>query len=943
MNEQDKIYLTDKQKQDIIRRVETGEALPDKYRFLLFQDKKQDKKQVELVWNGKTFQKTNLVLPFQTIETVDEPREEPREEQPKKSEQQQSLFDLDERGRQMAGWTNKLIWGDNKLILSSLKNGPIRQEIEKAGGLKLIYIDPPFDVGADFSYPVELGTDSLTKEPNVLEEIAYRDTWGRGADSFIAMIYERLSLMRDLLADNGSIYVHCDWRVNSYIRLAMDEVFGKENFLNHITWRRQVVRGMKTHAKFMPYSADYMIFYAKNKDLAHWNKIDIENFISIEEARKKYKEDSKGFFRTSDRGSYSDESIIRLHKEGRIYVTNNDSLKISKGKVSTELGKGKIAVKYYREIVGNQVKESSIADNIWDDIQGMGVVSGEYLGYPTQKPEALLERIIKASSNEGDLMADFFCGSGTACAVAEKLGRKWIGSDLGKFAIHTSRKRMIHVQREMKKAGKSYRAFEILNLGKYERQHYIGVNMNLREKDREKQLSEKEKNYVSLILQAYSAKPVQSSIFHGKKAGRMVAIGPVNHPVNRLFAEKVITTCIEQGFSKADILGFEFEMGLFPNIRDEAKRQNINLSLKYIPKDVFDKRAVEKDEVVFADVSYIDFKVHILSVHKSSNSFNPPLSDSLPSLSGGLESVPLSEEMADNSRNPSLEGLESVPLSEEMAENSRNPSSGGLKSVPLSEIKLAVELTDFSTYYSQGESEDQVRQILKNGKQKIIVQGGKIIKVTKDKKGNIKTETLTKHWKDWIDYWSVDFDFESKKEIIKIKDEKTSQIKEQRTDQRTEKWTEHWTEKWTESWTGDYVFENEWQSFRTKKNRTLEFKTPFHKLSRKDRSFTSDPDRPSSSPAPAPSPSPAPSSHKLREAEMKNNSNQADKLRSKNSLANGDKTGLHLRDLVPASYENKNSSESEGKIGKKHRTVKIAVKVIDIFGNDTMRIKEIKI
>ena len=163
------------------------------------------------------------MLPFQTIEVVDEPRAEKTEET-----QAPTLFDYDVRGRQISGWTNKLIWGDNKLILASLKGGAIREEIEKQGGLKLIYIDPPFDVGADFSMNIEIGEEELTKKPSVLEELAYRDTWGQGADSFIAMIYERLSLMRDLLADDGSIYVHCDYRVNSYIRLALDEIFGKK-------------------------------------------------------------------------------------------------------------------------------------------------------------------------------------------------------------------------------------------------------------------------------------------------------------------------------------------------------------------------------------------------------------------------------------------------------------------------------------------------------------------------------------------------------------------------------------------------------------------------------------------------------------------------------------------------------------------------------------------
>ncbi len=218
--------LSQQEKQEIIRFLEANKPLPEKYRFLLFADKRE----VELVWNGKTNEVCQTVLPFQTIEQVDEPRTE----KPDTSTSQQLLFD--KRGRQLKGWTNKLIWGDNKLILSSLKNGPLREEIEAQGGLKLIYIDPPFDVGADFSMDVEIGEDTFTKKPNILEEIAYRDTWGKGADSFLAMIYERLILMRDLLAEDGSIYVHCDWRVNSYIRLAMDEIFGKENFRNEIIW-----------------------------------------------------------------------------------------------------------------------------------------------------------------------------------------------------------------------------------------------------------------------------------------------------------------------------------------------------------------------------------------------------------------------------------------------------------------------------------------------------------------------------------------------------------------------------------------------------------------------------------------------------------------------------------------------------------------------------------
>ena len=245
--------LTEQEQQEIIRYIEADKPLPDKYRFLLFGEKRE----VELVWNGKTSKVCNIVLPFQVIEQVDEPRAE----KPEDTEAQMSLFD--ERGRQLKGWTNKLIWGDNKLILSSLKNGPLREEIEAQGGIKLIYIDPPFDVGADFSMDIEIGGDTFTKKPNILEEIAYRDTWGKGADSFITMIYERLVLMRDLLAEDGSIYVHCDWRVCPFMRLCLDEVFGESNFRNEIHWKR---RSGKTspEAKVFEAVTDNLIWYSKS-------------------------------------------------------------------------------------------------------------------------------------------------------------------------------------------------------------------------------------------------------------------------------------------------------------------------------------------------------------------------------------------------------------------------------------------------------------------------------------------------------------------------------------------------------------------------------------------------------------------------------------------------------------------------------------------------------
>ncbi len=685
-----KIVLSDNEIRDITNCLRKGIPLPEKYRFLLFDDKRE----VELVWNGKSEDVTNVVLPFQIIEQIDEPRIEKIS-----GEKQATLFDVDTRGRQLQGWTNKLIWGDNKLILSSLKNGPLREEIEKQGGIKLIYIDPPFDVGADFSMKINIGDEEFTKQPNVLEELAYRDTWGKGADSFIAMMYERLMLMRDLLAEDGSIYVHCDWRVKSYLRLLLDEIFGKENFRNEIIWH--YFMGGKSK-RFFAQKHDTIFFYSK-----------------------------------SDSWFFSEESL-----ETERILPYVPSLKSEKGIEEIPCPNCNL---------GTGVWKSKVKmDDVWD-MSGVFNMSKEWIDYPTQKPEALIKRIIEACSKKGDLICDFFCGSGTTLSIAEKLGRKWIGADLGKFAIHTTRKRMINVQRQLKNEGKDFRAFEILNLGKYERQHYIGVNPNLRDEEKQKQLAKKEEEFVKLILHAYRAEKVEGfKTFSGKKLNRMVVIGPVDLPVGRLFVEEAIQEAIEKKITKLDVLAFEFEMGLFPHIQEEAKARGVDLALKYIPKDVFDKRAVEKNQIVFNDVSYIEVK---------------PL-------------------YKDNS--------------------------------------IAIELTDFSVFYNQ-DSIKNVEENLKDGGDKILVENGNIIKVSKDKEGIIRREILTKKWTDWIDYWAVDFDFESKKEIIKM--EKQKDIK-----QTGKLDLEEYKKEYEEVWTGDYIFENEWQSFRTKKNRELELKTPFKKL-----------------------------------------------------------------------------------------------------------------
>ena len=360
--------LTEQEQQEVIRFLEADKSLPDKYRFLLFEDKRE----VELVWNGKTNEVCNIVLPFQSIELVDEPRAE----KPDETTLQLGLFD--ERGRQRKGWTNKLIWGDNKLILSSLKNGPLREEIEAQGGLKLIYIDPPFDVGADFSMDIEIGGDTFTKKPNILEEIAYRDTWGKGTDSFIAMIYERLILMRDLLAEEGSIYVHCDWRVNSLIRLALDEIFSSEYYKNEIRWKRQPPRGAKAISKQYARSSDSILYYTKLSS-GIWNRQYKDYSEKYIKTKFTHTDQDSRLYRIDAIGDYSEKSITEFRKQGKIY----------------DYPSGKRGlIRYLDEAKGEAVTD------VWVDINEVNSQALEGTGYATQKPEALLERIIKASSNE---------------------------------------------------------------------------------------------------------------------------------------------------------------------------------------------------------------------------------------------------------------------------------------------------------------------------------------------------------------------------------------------------------------------------------------------------------------------------------------------------------------------------------------------------------------
>jgi DNA modification methylase len=720
--------LSDNEIRDITRLLEQGKPIPEKYRFMLFGDDRE----IELVWNGKSGDVTNVVLPFQTIEHIDEPRPE------KALTAQLDLFDLS-TGRQLKGWTNKLIWGDNKYILSSLKNGPLREEIEKNGGIKLIYIDPPFDVGANFSMQVEVGENTLEKEPNVLEEIAYRDTWGKQTDSFLAMLYERIKLVHQLLTNDGILFLHIGKKVAYGARNILDEVFGPNNCIDEITWKRSHAHGDSGQgSKHFGRVTETIFIYSKGEDY-FWNPQYAPYSEKVIKRDYRYVDDVSGeryrltpvdgpggaakgnpfyeFLGVKGYWRFSEEKMQSLYEQGEI--------------IKSSTGKTLNRKKYLKDAKGTP------ATDLWDDINRISPNSKEQVGYPTQKPEKLIERVLSTCSKPGDIVCDFFVGSGTTAAVAEKMGRKWICSDLGKFSIHTARKRLIDVQRQLKKEDKQYRAFEVLNLGKYEREFFVSGLSELDEKSEQRVENNRELAFNSLILEAYQAEPVSGfRTFRGKKNNRVIAIGPVNMPVSRLFAGQVVAECVEKGITKADLLAFEFEMGLFPSIQDEASDEGVDLVLKHIPKEVFDKRAVDKGEARFHDVAFIDVKAHI-------------------------------------------EG------------NS-----------------IAIELINYSVFYTQGIT-SLTEENLRNGKSHVVVENGQVLKISKDKNGITNPrETLTKKWSDWVDYWSIDFDYESKKEVINERDPNT--------------------DEYIQKWTGSYIFENEWQSFRSHEDRSIELRSvPF--------------------------------------------------------------------------------------------------------------------
>ena len=514
---------------------------------------KIDITKTELVWPGKYNEDGTLAevprvgLPFQVIETVNESR---ATREANKDPKQKSLFDVydgTEGDTFEKGWRNKLIWGDNLLVMGSL--------LEKfAGKLDLIYIDPPFATGADFSFTAEIGERGLEieKEQSAIEEKAYRDTWGAGVDSYLGMMSTRLRLIRDLMADSGNLFLHCDWHVGAVLRQLLDEIFGPEAFLNEIVWH---------YRKWSTKSRNFQ----RNHDTIFW---------------------------------YSKQA----NSPGRVFNIA-EFQKQSEGTLQRWKGKKQRAV---FDDKGNRLATSEEEDSTGAPLSDVWYISiinpaaQERVGYPTQKPEKLLSRILSHCTNRGDLVADFFCGSGTTLAVAEKLGRRWLGCDLGRWGMHVTRKRLLGIE--------SCKPFEVLNLGKYERQYWQGVTFGGKE---DQLISEHALyEYLAFILKLYGAQPVAGMAhLHGKRGKAMIHIGAVDAPVTITEIDAAVDECTKLKQKDLHVLGWEWEMGLQNLVVPEAKKKGVKLLLLQIPREVMEQQAAAKGDVRFFELAYLEAEI----------------------------------------------------------------------------------------------------------------------------------------------------------------------------------------------------------------------------------------------------------------------------------------------------------------------------------------------
>lgn len=447
---------------------------------------------------------------------------------------------------------NRLVYGDNLLTMQALLAGDPQTGLPSLRGkVDLIYIDPPFDSKADYRTPITLPNASFSQKPTVIEQFAYADTWEDGTISYLKMLYPRLMIMKELLSERGSIFVHIDWHVGAYVKAILDDIFGKENFRNEITWYYPN-SGLKARSKKFHQVTDTIFYYVKS----------IDNFTF--------------------------HHIFKKRKDGQSKQAKRKFNPITKKADMVRDENGKIVYQITDEVLENSLWEvASLSNN-----------PVESVGYATQKPEALLERIIKASSNEGDLVCDFFGGSGTTAAVAEKLGRRWITCDIGKPASLVMRKRFIDQE---------VNPFLYQSIGDYQKEAFHN-NKKLR---RVGDLSQ-------VVLGLFGALPfspeqVSDRNFGYVKGTRNLVM--VDSP-NRLTTAATVRRAVEAKASllggdwdKVIVLGWNFAFDISQAIE---KYKNSNVEVLVIPPDLLDKlskkgfkKLINDKTVRFSSLQYL--------------------------------------------------------------------------------------------------------------------------------------------------------------------------------------------------------------------------------------------------------------------------------------------------------------------------------------------------
>ena len=464
-------------------------------------------------------------------------------------------------------WMNRLVYGDNLLTMQALLAGDPQTGLPSLRGkVDLIYIDPPFDSKADYRTPITLPNASVSQRPTVIEQFAYADTWEEGTISYLKMIYPRLMLMKEMLSEKGSIYVHIDWHIGAYVKVVLDEIFGKENFRNEIIWKRGTVKGAKAVGNQFARNHDMILYYSKGNDYVYHTQYLPYSEEYIKQRYTKNDNDGRGPYTDQAIGTRSEESLVEMAKDNRIFITST----------------GKRRVKYYL----SEAKGIAMDDS-WNDISEVNSMAKENVGYATQKPEALLERIIKSSSNEGDLVCDFFGGSGTTAAVAEKLGRRWITCDIGKPASLVMRKRFIDQE---------VNPFLYQSIGDYQKEAFHN-NKKLR---RVGDLSQ-------VVLGLFGALPfspeqVSDRNFGYVKGTRNLVM--VDSP-NRLTTAATVRRAVEAKASllggdwdKVIVLGWNFAFDISQAIE---KYKNSNVEVLVIPPDLLDKLSKKGFKKLIAD------------------------------------------------------------------------------------------------------------------------------------------------------------------------------------------------------------------------------------------------------------------------------------------------------------------------------------------------------